>query len=474
MPLTLRHKTLFVFFGLIFIVGFLVAVYTETWLPVLFAFAGLFIPVIINKPVLLFYVLLFFLPLSAEYKFSDTLGIDFPDEPLMICLTAVGVFIFAHKPSLFKHIHLKEPLLLLLTVQLIWMLVCTLYSQNVLLSLKYCLAKGWYIVPFVILPTVFIKNKQQLKIASLCLLLPMLFIILQSIYRHAGYNFSFEKVNNVVTPFFRNHVNYGAMLAALLPVVFVFYFTVKKEKRYKNFLVKVIIVFAIGLFLSYSRGAWLAAFFSLAGYWLLKYKLLTNFFVVVSIIIVVAFFGLSADNKYLDYRPDFRKTIFHKNFNEHLAATYRGQDLSTAERFYRWTAAKNMLQQRPLLGVGPNNFYDSYKPFATSAYKTWVSDNREHSTVHNYFFLLVTEQGIPGFVLFWALLFFLFKETEMLFHKTSELLAKAIIAGIACMLTIIITVNFLSDLIETDKIGSLFYLCIGILLIIKNKALALK
>ena len=33
----------------------------------------------------------------------------------------------------------------------------------------------------------------------------------------------------------------------------------------------------------------------------------------------------------------------------------------------------------------------------------------------------------------------------------------------------ITTTNFLSDLIETDKIGSIFWLCLGIILILQEK-----
>jgi O-antigen ligase len=39
----------------------------------------------------------------------------------------------------------------------------------------------------------------------------------------------------------------------------------------------------------------------------------------------------------------------------------------------------------------------------------------------------------------------------------------AMTAGI--IMTMILTVNFLSDLVETDKIGSLFFLCLSLLVV---------
>jgi hypothetical protein len=36
-------------------------------------------------------------------------------------------------------------------------------------------------------------------------------------------------------------------------------------------------------------------------------------------------------------------------------------------------------------------------------------------------------------------------------------------------MTNILVINFFSDMIETDKVGSMYFLSIGILLLIKNK-----
>jgi Tfp pilus assembly protein FimT len=39
------------------------------------------------------------------------------------------------------------------------------------------------------------------------------------------------------------------------------------------------------------------------------------------------------------------------------------------------------------------------------------------------------------------------------------------VMAVASIMVMIITLNFLSDLIETDKIGSLFFTCIALLII---------
>lgn len=182
-------------------------------------------------------------------------------------------------------------------------------------------------------------------------------------------------------------------------------------------------------------------------------------------IILTALFWLKSNDRYLKYTNDYNNTIFHTNFTEHLIATYKLKDVSTAERFYRWIAGVRMIKDKPLTGYGPNTFYYNYKGYAVPAFKTWVSNNNDRSTVHNYFLLTVIEQGIPGLllllVLFGAMLYYaqyLYRRIKDPFYKTTALTTGVII-------TMIIVVNLLSDLIETDKIGSLFFLCLATLIV---------
>lgn len=463
MPLSLQHKKWFTVLAVSFLLMLMLSLFFGNRMIAVVPFFLLFFPSIIQQPIWLLYLLLATLPLSTEYHFTDTLGTDFPDELLMIALTGMFILQMAANPALLNKKQVNHSLFVLLLIHFLWMIVCTVYSENILLSVKYLLAKSWYIVSFVLVPLLYFKSKRRLIIAGFCLLLPMLLTALISIYRHAGFGFSFEKINTTLIPFFRNHVNYGAMLVCLLPVNIAWIYL--SSKKIKQLAIVVLLILLAALFLSYSRGAWLAVPVALVLVWSVKNKIVQWVFVTGVVLITMVFAWLANGNKYLDYRPDYAKTIFHTDFQQHLAATYRGKDLSTAERFYRWTAVKDMVANHPVTGVGSNNFYDTYKPFAVSAFKTYVSDNKEHSTVHNYFFLLLTEQGIFGLLFFLALLLGMFWYAQKIYHNTKDRFYKTIALTVAAMLAAITTVNFLSDLIETDKIGSLFFLCLGILLV---------
>jgi O-antigen ligase len=137
--------------------------------------------------------------------------------------------------------------------------------------------------------------------------------------------------------------------------------------------------------------------------------------------------------------------------------------LSSAERVYRWLAGLQMWQARPFTGFGPATFYSFYKSYTVSSFETYVSDNLEQSTVHNYFLLVLDEQGVPGLLIFLVLSFVLFKYGQRIYHETKDKNEKTwIMAVLLCLVAIYIN-TFLNDLIETIKAGVLFFMSIAFL-----------
>jgi O-antigen ligase len=409
------------------------------------------------KPSFLFFLLLFTIPLSTEYQFSTTLGTDIPDEALMWLLTPMISFMLFRNSEMLK-VLLQNKIMIVILVSLYWTLITVLLSGSPFVSLKFLMAKIWYIVPFVIGAVVFLRERKDHLLAGNLLLIPMLFTVIVILIRHGFEGFSFESVNDVTVPFFRNHVNYGALLVCMIPVAWGLY-----RAGYKVWLVGLIILLA-GLIFSYSRGAWLALAAALMVVYFIRKNALQWLIglAVVSVILVTAWF--LDDNRYLKYRPQFEKTIYHASFDEHMAATYKMQDMSTVERFYRWIAAVKMAKEDPVTGSGPNSFYPLYKSYVANDFRTYVSDNPEKSTVHNYFLLLLTEQGVPGLALFTVLYIMMLMTAQKRYHNSTDMHTKGLMLVIGAVLGMIGILIFLSDLIETDKIGSIFYLCGGIML----------
>jgi uncharacterized membrane protein len=79
---------------------------------------------------------------------------------------------------------------------------------------------------------------------------------------------------------------------------------------------------------------------------------------------------------------------------------------------------------------------------------------------------MAIEQGIPGLIFFLILLSGMLYYAQWLYHRIQDVFYKTVSITIGVILVMITAVNFLSDLIETDKIGSLFFLCLSVLIVI--------
>lgn len=422
---------------------------------------------LLQHPEYLFYLLLLSIPWSVEFNFTPTLGTDLPDEPFML-LAALGLLFYCfyqRKKIKWNKLH---PLLLLIALQFLWIIVTTITSTGVVLSAKYLLAKSWYLLAFLMLPLFLFKDEKILKRSCILLLLSMMVSMCAVLIRQAQYMWSFEKVNDAVQPFFRNHVNYSALLVFMVPLQIAL-LKLSSSKKIKIAVTTALTLTVVALYFSYARGAWLALIVGLCAYWLIQKRILALSFLVFFSAVIAIVFWLKTNDRFLQLSDDYKTTIFHTSFKEHLIATYELKDLSNAERIYRWIAGIRMIEDSWKTGFGPSTFYHQYKAYTLPAFKTYVSNNAEQSTVHNYFLLLLIEQGVIGCFLFIALIVALLWYAQKIYFRSHDKFWKTIVAATASLLLMQCTINFLSDMIETDKAGSVFYLCVAAMIVADMK-----
>ena len=270
-------------------------------------------------------------------------------------------------------------------------------------------------------------------------------------------------------PFFRNHVNYASMIAIWLPFVWLAW-TWNRKKPFMQWITVLIgAALLTGLIFSYTRSAWLALVAAVAATLLVRWKLIRHAVVLAIIGLLVGVVYMRMQNRYIEYAPNYDTTIYHENLNAHLSSTYKLEDISSAERVYRWVAGFKMWEANPLVGYGPGNFYNFYKSYTVNAFETYVSDNPEKSTVHNYFLLLLVEQGLIGLAIFILLTFAIFLHAEKLYHRIPGQQDRRWVMAIVMSLTATYVVNMLSDLIETDKVGSIYFINVAMLMVLMHK-----
>ncbi len=410
-----------------------------------------------------FWLLLILLPLSTELNPTASLGLDFPDEPILWLLTVAVIGLLLFQPSNFFEVF-KTKVCIFILLWLLWIIVTIFFSTQPLLSLKFLLAKIWYILPLVLVTPILVNQPTHFKKIGLCLCIPMLFTILQTLVRHGFYGFNFISIKKTLFPFFRNHVNYASMLVCLFPVGWLIHKFTPADAPNKKLVNMGLLIAGIGLFFAYSRGAWLALIVGLITAWLIRKKIMLHTIISAIVLLTITVLAFTYQNNYLRFAPEHDQTIFHSDFRDHLNATITLKDISNAERFHRWVAGIRMVAEKPVTGFGPNSFYSQYQPYTVSSFKTWVSNNPEHSTVHNYFLLTAIEQGMVGLILLVALWMYLLIQSQTLYHQFKNKFYQAIALAIGTILSMMACINFTSDLIETDKIGGLFWLSAGLII----------
>lgn len=453
-------------YAIVVVVSILVGIATEFYFLAGLPFLLLLVYVSVHNFKLVFFLLACCLPISSEVDLPGGLGTDLPSEPLMLGLTLIYLFYVLKNAKTLSSDILKHPLTLLLLVHVAWIFFTTVTSGMFLISFKFLLAKLWYITVFYFMAAAILKEEKDVKIYFWCIFVPLIITILIINYRHAGFGFSFDKINSVVSPFYRNHVNYACLMALFFPIVWLATGWYKRWSLAWWSLFFGGIIMLIGIYFSYTRAAYVAILLALGAYFIIRFRLIKIALVATAIGATLFLTHLATNNNYLEYAPDFSKTITHNDFGNLLEATAKGEDISTMERVYRWVAGFQMIQKKPIIGYGPGNFVNYYERHTVSSFQTYVSDNPERSGIHSYYFMTMVEQGVPGILIFLLLTAFILLKGEEVYHQTADPNARRIILMAILSIIVIDSLLLINDMLETDKVGPFFF--IGLALIVNQ------
>jgi len=436
-------------------------VYSENEMALLIPFAVVVAAITVTNFHYIYYGFFALLPFSIEIYFSNGMGTDLPTEPVMLLLTGVLVLKLItqfHKLDSKKWLH---PIALVLLAHLIWIYFISIYSVNPMVSVKYALAKSWYILPFFFLSLFVFKDNTNQRIAqAIKVLWWSLFVALVYVMlRHASDGFSFAAINDAVKPIFRNHVNYAGLLVAILPFMF---FLIRTEKR--KWLYGCCLLFLLAaIYLSYTRAAHLCVFLAFAAYMVIRFKLMKFALLGATLGAVMLVLYLLHDNKYLDYAPNYQSTVAHYDFDNLMEATTKLEDISTMERVHRWVAGFHMVAERPLTGFGPGCFYPTYQDFTLNKFKTYVSDNPEKSGMHNNYLTVFVEQGVVGFLIMFLMIIVPLLFGEQYYHQATNQYDRALIMAATISVALIAAILIINELLEADKVGPLYFLAMAII-----------
>ena len=208
--------------GLVYSISFLYVIVLayfvtkETYIIAAIPIGLLVLFIAIYRLELIFWIILFTVPLSVPLK-EFGLNVDFnmflPTEPLLAGLFIIFLIKLAIDGSFDRKV-LRHPVTIVILLQLGWILVTSISSTMPDVSFKFFLSRLWFVVVFYFFATQVFKDTSKIRKYFWFILIPLAFIVVVITIKHAGLGLYDQKASNpAVDPFFNDHTLYGAIMA---------------------------------------------------------------------------------------------------------------------------------------------------------------------------------------------------------------------------------------------------------------------
>lgn len=400
-----------------------------------------------------FFIIIACTPLSINIEeYTDSLGMFIPTEPLLFG-TMLLLILQSLKYKVFPQHLTKSAIIWAVVAYLAWVCITIIPSSNPLVSVKFLLARLWFIVPILLYGSSVFADRKKIFWFHWLFLSAMMIAITYTLVQHAMYRFGEKESHWVMWPFFKDHTIYGAAVALSVPLVFSLFFAKKHTPLLQFILIGFMFIVLLGLYFSYTRAAWLSVLMGIVIWLLIRYKFkfswLAGIVVVAGLYLIVQWDAIEQDlarNKYEHTTEDFGERL--------QSATNITSDASNLERINRWYCAIDMFKERPYFGFGPGTYAFEYARFQRPENLTIISTNFGNGgNAHSEFLGPLAEMGFMGTLCMLALVAAIFYEAITLYNRwpSEDREMKTLIMGMIVSLSTYFIHAFLNNFLDTDK-----------------------
>ncbi len=384
----------------------------------------LYASVLFTEKTLLFFGAITPLAVNIE-DLGGGFGLSMPTEPIYIVLfVLMGIHIYKERPIAI--IYLKHPVVLMVSMYLLWLWVSTLFSSMPLVSAKYSLARTWYITLFFYLGILIFSNYSRIHFYLKWFAVFTLSAAIYTLIVHAQYGFSRSASYGISWPFFPDHGMYAAAIAygvfiLLIYALYVRQFNMPISLGPVILLFLLILLFAIVV--SFTRATWLSLIVA-AGAWLLT-RLRVQFYWIVVVFLIVGTMAFLKQND-IQYALEANKQGSSDELEGHVKSVSNiSTDPSNLERINRWKCAARMVSERPFFGFGPGTYVFQYAPFQKSSELTIISTHAgDLGDAHSEYFSSMSETGFLGMFFWLGIVFATLSTSFKIIYSTPSLKIK--------------------------------------------------
>jgi len=407
----------------------------------------------------LIYLVVFFTPLSlplSEVMPGLSFDMFLPTEPILFGLLVLFLLKIIHERNFDRDI-LTHPVSMAIYLNLIWILLTSLTSTMPVVSVKFLLARIWFVVCLYLLTAKIFKEGKKMEQYIWLYLIAFLVVIFYATYRHWGYGlWDKQAAHFVVSPFYNDHTSYGAAIAMYLPFAMLFAFSKQYSKKIRNAALVVLGILFMAFILSYSRAAWVSMIAAFGVWVIIKLKIrFQPIFISVIIVIALVFSFQQQIVMHLERNSDESSS----NLTEHFSSISNiSSDASNLERLNRWGCAIRMFKEKPVFGFGPGTYMFQYAPFQLKKERTIISTNAgDRGNAHSEYLGPLSESGVLGLVTFLIILITVLYTGIHAYTRLKDPRLKGIVLAAIIGLVTYYVHGFLNNFLDTDKLSVPFW-----------------
>ena len=345
----------------------------------------------------LVYFVAFATPLSINLEEMDLggIGIALPTEPLLVGLMVLFLVKLVLEKDLVEQRLWRHPITVIILVQVAWMVICILPSSMPLVSAKYVLARVWFVTTMYLLVSRMFRDERNMQRFIWSYLAGLSIVIGYTLIHHAQFDFAHDPAHWVMTPFFKDHTSYGAIIAFFLPFALMAVTMPGYTATGRIFTYLLLAMLTAGLIFSYTRAAWLSLVGAIGVFLIVRLRIPVWTLVVLALTSGGVYW---ANYEQITIALERNREESSDDLGEHVRSISNiSSDASNLERINRWNSAMRMFEERPVFGWGPGTYMFQYAPFQASEDRTIISTNfGEGGNAHSEYLGPMSEQGIPG------------------------------------------------------------------------------
>ncbi len=415
----------------------------------------------------LLFLLAFVTPLSVSLKelgYYGTVNLSLPAEPLMVGLMLLYFLNKIYTNQYDRRIN-THPLTILIYIQLFWIFITMLTSEEIIISLKFLISRCWFVFSCYFLANYLFKNKRNIIPFLNAYMAALAIVCLYTIYTHSKYGFDHKSADWVMSPFYNDHTAYGAALAMFIPVLVSFLCMSTVSRFNKLMYLFLLVLFSVAITLSYARAAWLGVAVALAIYVTLLLRF--RFKVLITVLFVTGALMFSFQDEIL-IALGRNNTDAEEGFLNNIESVSNiSTDASNLERLNRWSCAVRMWEDKPVFGWGPGTYMFMYAPFQLSSQKTVISTNfGTNGNAHSEYLGPLAEEGLIGLLIVLCLMFYTFNFGYRLYKEVKDPEIRILGTGVFLGLVTYFIHGFINNFLDTDKLSLPFWSFLSIMVCI--------